>query len=145
MPHFRVLLFPPAQEWLQTQAGLTCILTCIPSPFCPDTVAVTTTSVSLPTKFLIHRSFFELWPCWATRSNFSASTIGRKRDRRERRATCRRRSNSEKEGNLAMLSGGLAGDFRWRCNLRKVQDLSNRHFSSRQCGGDKNSAACVVE
>ncbi len=50
------------------------MLTCCPSPFEPPTVTVTTTSVSLATKFRIHRSDFLCWPdgC-AVKSNLSAT------------------------------------------------------------------------
>lgn len=51
------------------------MLTIIPSPLLPLTVAVTTTSVSLLTKFRIHLSFFALCPGCATRSNFNACEL----------------------------------------------------------------------
>lgn len=54
-------------------AQLTCILTRMPSPLLPLTIAVTTTRVSLATKFRMHRSF--LVSCdWevAWRSNLRA-------------------------------------------------------------------------
>src|ERR1700753_4104769 len=49
-----------------------CMLTIIPSPRLPLTIAVTTTSVSLVTKFRMHRSFFALCPGCATSSNLRA-------------------------------------------------------------------------
>ena len=70
---------------------LTCILTICPSPFCPSTIAVTSTSVSFPTKFRMHLSYLLLWPVCAARSNLSAREKGRRRrDRRtvERRDRC---------------------------------------------------------
>ena len=66
------------------------MLTCCPSPLLPDTVAVTTTSVSLLTKFLIHRSFLAECPGCATRSNLRAdervARTARKRGRKGSRA-----------------------------------------------------------
>ena len=74
---------------------LTCILTICPSPFCPSTIAVTRTRVSLPTKFRIHLSYLLLWPVCAARSNLSARLKGR--TMRSRRAVDRRE-------NLAMTA-----------------------------------------
>jgi len=53
------------------------MLTDMPSPTAPLTVAVTTTRVSLATKFRMHRS----WPCVAPRSNLRACEQAAKRTR----------------------------------------------------------------
>ena len=53
------------------------MLTTCPSPLLPLIVAVTTTNVSLFTKFRMHRSFLVLWPECATRSNLRACETGR--------------------------------------------------------------------
>lgn len=70
--------------------ALTCIFTICPSPLLPDTIAVTSTRVSLPTKFRIHLSYFELCPVCACRSNFRAEARGKisraSRNMSERRA-----------------------------------------------------------
>lgn len=52
-------------------------MTTMPSPLKPSTLAVTTTSVSLATKFRMHLSFF---PCLASRSNFRAEMEVSKRN-----------------------------------------------------------------
>lgn len=57
---------------------LTCMFTIWPSPFAPLTVAVTSTSVSLDTKFRMHLSYRALWPVCAWRSNFKAKENGRR-------------------------------------------------------------------
>lgn len=49
----------------------TSIFTTCPSPLVPPMVAVTTTKVSLDTKFRMHRWYLPLLPEWACRSNFS--------------------------------------------------------------------------
>lgn len=54
--------------------GRTCMLTVWPSPFDPLTMAVTTTNVSLATKFRMHRSFLPSRCGTAARSNLRAST-----------------------------------------------------------------------
>lgn len=60
-------------------SALTCMLTRIPSPLLPDTIAVTTTRVSLATKFRTHLSFLLSCDCEvAWRSNFRASAQARK-------------------------------------------------------------------
>lgn len=64
--------------------GLTCMLTICPSPFCPSTIAVTRTKVSLDTKFRMHLSYLLLCPVCAARSNLSAQEKGRTTKRRER-------------------------------------------------------------
>ena len=64
------------------------MLTICPSPFCPSTIAVTRTRVSLPTKFRMHLSYLLLWPVCAARSNLSAREKGR--TMRNRRAVDRR-------------------------------------------------------
>lgn len=54
-------------------ARLTCMFTRMPSPLAPLTIAVTTTNVSLATKFRMHRSFLLSCDCdVACRSNLSA-------------------------------------------------------------------------
>jgi len=55
----------------------TCIFTICPSPLLPPTIAVTSTRVSLATKFRMHLSYFELCPVCACRSNFRAEAKGR--------------------------------------------------------------------
>lgn len=68
---------PPAYR--PASSALTCMFTRMPSPLFPDTIAVTTTSVSLPTKFRTHRSFLWSWECEvAWRSNLSARAQARK-------------------------------------------------------------------
>lgn len=52
------------------------MLTICPSPFCPLTIAVTSTRVSLATKFRIHRSYLLEWPVCAWRSNLRAEEKG---------------------------------------------------------------------
>ena len=82
---------PVSEPGLQLRgyfSKLTCILTICPSPFCPSTIAVTRTRVSLPTKFRIHLSYLLLWPVCAVRSNLSAREKGR--TMRNRRAVDRR-------------------------------------------------------
>ena len=58
------------------------MLTVWPSPFCPLTIAVTSTKVSFATKFRMHRSYLEEWPVCAWRSNLSAKERGRAARRR---------------------------------------------------------------
>lgn len=53
------------------------MLTICPSPFCPLTIAVTSTRVSLATKFRMHRSYLLEWPVCACRSNLRAEEKGR--------------------------------------------------------------------
>lgn len=45
------------------------MFTTCPSPLVPPTMAVTTTRVSLATKFRIHRWYLALLPGWEARSN----------------------------------------------------------------------------
>lgn len=61
------------------KAARTCMFTLIPSPGSPSTVAVTTTSVSLATKFLTHRSLCLSLCFTAPISNFRASATAKKR------------------------------------------------------------------
>lgn len=82
---------------------LTCILTTCPSPLLPLIIAVTTTSVSLFTKFRIHRSFLELWPECATRSNLRAWENGR---------TIRRIKMSSTIEEYLLVVGAMVVDFR---------------------------------
>lgn len=64
------------------RAVLTCMFTRMPSPLVPLTIAVTTTNVSLATKFRMHRSFLLSCDCdVACRSNFNALTQAMKRTR----------------------------------------------------------------
>lgn len=59
--------------------ALTCMLTRMPSPLLPETIAVTTTRVSLATKFRTHLSFLLSCDCEvAWRSNFRACAQARK-------------------------------------------------------------------
>jgi hypothetical protein len=54
-----------------------------PSPLLPLTVAVTTTSWSFATKFLMQRSLLaDSWPGWAWMSNLRAATRGRRKAKR---------------------------------------------------------------
>lgn len=64
----------------------TCMLTVMPSPLCPLMIAVTTTSVSFPTKFCMHRHGFCSWPACACRSNLRA--WARETNRRTLQAYC---------------------------------------------------------
>lgn len=58
------------------------MFTRMPSPLVPLTIAVTTTSVSLATKFRMHRSFLLSCDCdVACRSNFNALAQAMKRTR----------------------------------------------------------------
>jgi hypothetical protein len=89
---------------------LTCILTICPSPLLPLIVAVTTTSVSLVAKFLMHRSFLVLWPECATRSNLRACENGR---------TTRRIRMSSTIDEYLLVAEAMIFDFRIRgccCN-----------------------------
>ena len=61
----------------ELRGPLTCMLTTCPSPFMPSTIAVTSTSVSLPTKFRMHLSYLVLEPVCAARSNLRAQEKGR--------------------------------------------------------------------
>lgn len=72
LPHHRVI------TWGGDQHALTCMFTICPSPLLPDTIAVTSTRVSLPTKFRMHLSYFELCPVCACRSNFRDEAKGRR-------------------------------------------------------------------
>lgn len=75
-------LIPVYHQWLHCLTGVhtairTCMLTICPSPFCPLTIAVTSTRVSLATKFRMHRSYLLEWPVCAWRSNLRAEEKGR--------------------------------------------------------------------
>ena len=70
-------------ETLQSRKR-TCMLTICPSPLDPSTIAVTSTKVSLATKFRMHRSYLAPWPVCAERSNLRAHVMGRARRRKLR-------------------------------------------------------------
>lgn len=76
------LCLAAGQVCLRWPGRLTCMFTRMPSPLVPLTIAVTTTNVSLATKFRMHRSFLLSCDCdVACRSNFNALTQAMKRTR----------------------------------------------------------------
>ena len=78
----RCLCLEAGQERRRQLERLTCMFTRMPSPLAPLTMAVTTTSVSLATKFRMHRSFLLSCDCdVACRSNFNALAQAMKRTR----------------------------------------------------------------
>lgn len=78
----QAVVLPAAQQRGRCVGRLTCMFTRMPSPLVPLTIAVTTTRVSLATKFRMHRSFLLSCDCdVACRSNFNALAQAMKRTR----------------------------------------------------------------
>ncbi len=111
-------------SWTQGHAlSLTCMLTCMPSPLVPSTVAVTTTRVSLATKFRTHR--LGLLPLlWAWRSNLSAFA------KATNSSTLQAYCSSDRGGAM------VAGWCRWYLRML-VCCLSRRESSGKEKLGDK--------
>lgn len=112
-----------AQPWLASppsrrggganwqSARLTCVLSDMPSPLLPLTMTVTTTNVSLPTKFRMHLAFFlsELWD-FASMSNLSACAQAMKRTRLQMYCS------SDRGSAIVMCREGGRGRVVWAFN-----------------------------